>query len=255
MSKILSLNNICFDDVFNDVSISLKEGEVYCVIGYTGVGKTLLMKIAGGLIPPTEGEVVFRDKPMYESLRSSRLKLMERIGFLFQTAALISNMNVYDNVALVLRYHTRLKENEIKEKVDYYLDKFHLLHKENDPPSRLSMGERKLAAFARAMVNDPEILILDEPTVLIDKKTRRVISDLIEEYREKGKTIFMTSNDTELIFNLSDTVGVLMDSTLKIEGDPFEIKYSDRKEVKELLSAIKVIREDQIESEILKLLK
>ncbi len=159
------------------------------------------------------------------------------------------------SLALVLRYHTRMKESEIHEKVDFFLEKFRLFAKSNSMPSDLSAGEKKLVGFARAVVNDPDILILDEPTALIDKKTKRVLLDIIEEYKEEKKTIFMTSSDTELIFNISDLVGVIMDGTLKTQGEPYEIKYSDQKEVKELLSNIKVIKEEQIESEILDLIK
>ena len=87
-------------------------------------------------------------------------------------------------------------------------------------------------------------------------KTKKVLLDIIEEAKEKEKkTIFMTSSDTELIFNISDFVGVIMDGMLKIQGEPYEIKYSDQKEIKELLSNIKIIKENQIENEILNLIK
>ena len=130
-----------------------------------------------------------------------------------------------------------------------------LTKKEHLMPSDLSLGEQKLAGFARAMVSDPDILILDDPTVLIDKKTMRFMTDLLEEYKEEQKTIFMSSNNTEVIFNISDKVGILLDNTLKIQGEPYEIKYTENQEIRELLSSIKIVKKGQVESEILKLLK
>lgn len=252
----LRLEQVGFNDILKDINISLNQGETYCLLGYNGSGKSLLLKIATGLLMPTQGQVFYQDKSLYESLRYTKLKMMERTGFLFQNAALISNMNVFDNVALVLRYHSRLKEKEIKEKVDFFLEKLRLYKKAPLMPSDLSTGEKKLVSFARAIVNDPDILILDEPTALIDKKTKRVLLDIIEEAKEKEKkTIFMTSSDTELIFNISDLVGVIMDGSIKVQGEPYEIKYSDQKEIKELLSSIKIIKENQIENEILSLIK
>ena len=145
-------------------------GVTYCLLGYNGSGKTLLLKIAAGLLIPSEGQVFFQEKSLYETIRYHKLKMMERTGFLFQNAALISNLTVFENVALVLRYHTRMKESEIHEKVDFFLEKFRLFAKSNSMPSDLSAGEKKLVGFARAVVNDPDILILDEPTAFIDKK-------------------------------------------------------------------------------------
>lgn len=252
---ILELKNIHFDEILQNVNISLKQGEVYCIIGANGSGKSLLLKIATGLQEPDKGEVIFQGENIYDQTRNQRLKILERIGVLFQSAALISNISIYENIALVLKYHSRLKSKEIKDRVEFFLNELGLFHRKDLMPADISLGEKKLTAFIRAIVNDPDMLILDEPTVLIDKKTKRKMADLIEEYREKNKTILVTSNDNELIFNLSDTVGVLLDSTLKEEGEPYDIKYSDNKQIKELLSSIKVIREEQIESEILKILK
>ena len=255
VENVLELNNISFEGVFQNINIQLPHGQIYCLIGHVGSGKSLLMKIAAGLIEPTTGEVLLQDKSLYEISRSNRLKIMERIGFLFQNTALVSNMDIFDNVALVLRYHTKLKEDEIADKVHFYLNKFMLTKKEHLMPSDLSLGEQKLAGFARAMVNDPDILILDDPTVLIDKKTMRFMTDLLEEYKEEQKTIFMSSNNTEVIFNISDKLGILLDNTLKIQGEPYEIKYTENQEIRELLSSIKIVKKGQVESEILKLLK
>ncbi len=165
---VLELQNISFQTILNDVNIKLKKGEIYCIIGNVGSGKSLLLKIAAGLFDPSVGDVCFQNELLYSVTRHHRLKLQERIGFLFQNTALISNMNVYDNLALVLRYHTRLKESEIKDKVEFFLNKFELIKKINSMPSDLTMGEKKLTGIARSVVNDPDILILDEPTNHLD---------------------------------------------------------------------------------------
>lgn len=255
MENILSIKNIVFENILNNISINLIKGDTYCLIGHNGCGKSLLLMIAGGLQKPTEGEVLFQDISLYELKRLERINLLSKMGFVFQNAALISNMSVFDNIALGLRYHSKLKEKEIHEKVDFFLNKFRLFHKANWMPSQLSLGEKKLAGFARAAVNDPEMLFLDEPTALIDKKTSHFIIEMIEEYEDQGKAILMASNDIDLIFNTSDKVGVILNGQLAAEGEPYEIKYSDNKEIKELLSNIKLIKTEEVENEILKLLR
>jgi len=255
LSQGLVLQNISFQDIIKDVSINLKTGQTYCLIGYNGSGKSLILKIAAGIQEPSSGAVLFQDTSIYDVSRSQRLKINSRIGFVFQNAALVSNMNVYDNLSVGLKYHTKLKEKEIEDKVDFFLNKINLYLKKYLMPSDLSLGEKKLVGFARALIDNPDVLIMDEPTALIDKKTSHFIIEIIEEFEDQEKAVLMTSSDTDLIFNVSDTVGVLMESRIKEEGEPYDIKYSHDKEVKELLSNIKLIKTEEVESEILRILK
>jgi len=255
MSSVLQLQNIVIKDLFSNINISLTEKEIYSVIGYSGSGKSMLLRIAAGLLEPDEGTVLLREESLYDLSHSHRLKRMQRFGFVFQNDALISNINLFDNLALPLRYHSKLKEKEILEKITETLAAYNLSKEIYSMPSSMSLGERKIAAFARAVINEPDVLFLDEPTAMLDKKTAQFIADIIESFKENKKTIFMTSNDMDLIFNLSDKVGVLINSSINLEGYPYDIKYSNNKEIKELLSSIKTGQEEEVENEILQLLK
>lgn len=255
MSSVLQLQNIVIKDLFSNINISLTEKEIYSVIGYSGSGKSMLLRIAAGLLEPDEGTVLLREESLYDLSHSHRLKRMQRFGFVFQNDALISNINLFDNLVLPLRYHSKLKEKEILEKITETLAAYNLSKEIYSMPSSMSLGERKIAAFARAVINEPDVLFLDEPTAMLDKKTAQFIADIIESFKENKKTIFMTSNDMDLIFNLSDKVGVLINSSINLEGYPYDIKYSNNKEIKELLSSIKTGQEEEVENEILQLLK
>ena len=181
------------DSVFtalDDVSVKIEQGDYIVVVGPSGSGKSTLLHIAGGLIHPDSGEVIFREKNVY-SLNARELDLYRKrnVGFVFQQFHLMPYLTVYENIKMVC------SEPDSRQHIDGYLEKFYLLPMKNKYPSELSVGEKQRVAFIRAIITKPDILLADEPTGNLDPDNSRVLLSLISEYHHNGGTILLVTHD------------------------------------------------------------
>lgn len=185
--------------VLKGVNLSIQENELVSVVGSSGSGKSTLLHILGTLDTQTSGEVLFRGEDLS---KLSQKKLSEfrskNLGFVYQFHHLLSDFTAYENVAIPLMINDCNKK-EIDERVKYCLDKVGLYNRAKHKSSELSGGERQRIAIARAIVNNPSLILADEPTGNLDHKTAMNVFDLLLELREQNKcSLVVVTHDNEL---------------------------------------------------------
>lgn len=177
------------------VSLTIEPNRVTCLKGASGSGKTTLLSMIGCLSRPTSGRITL-DGKMVSGLPERFLTEIRRhtFGFIFQKFNLIQGLSVLENIMLPA-YPLGLDHGTLKASAEHLLDQFKLSSKRSNPVEWLSGGEAQRVAICRAMINDPKILIADEPTANLDTKLSRELMDLMDELRQSGKTILITSHD------------------------------------------------------------
>ena len=180
-----------------NVTFSVSKGEFVLIVGRSGSGKSTLLSILGGLTAPTDGVVRLNDKDLWSMSDEALSRLRgEYIGFVFQFSGLLPTLNVLENVMLPSLF-VKAKEDPVKRARKLLLD-VGLDSKIQSFPSELSGGELKRAAIARALINDPLLILADEPTGDLDVDTEREIMELFKEINRQGKTILMVTHNPEL---------------------------------------------------------
>jgi len=207
-------------EVLRGVSFALVKGETLVVMGGSGSGKTVLLRLVAGLIRPDAGQVRVFDRAIERLSEEELLPLRRRLGFVFQGAALFDSLSVYENVAYPLREHASLDEAEIRARVVRNLslvglggEVLGLL------PSELSGGMRKRVGIARALCVEPEALLFDEPTGGLDPTNSKLVGELIRELRGGVcDTAIVVTHDLELARTVADRVAVLIDGRFATIG-------------------------------------
>ncbi len=228
--NIIELKNIkkCFDDNFvavEDFNLEVKKGEFVTFLGPSGCGKTTTLRMIAGFDIPTEGQILLNGEDI------SKLPPNKRpINTVFQRYALFPHLNIFENVAFGLKLK-KLSNKEIKEKVKHALEVVDLEGFEKRSVSTLSGGQQQRIAIARAIVNEPEILLLDEPLGALDLKMRKEMQlELKAMHRELGITFIYVTHDQEEALTMSDKVVVMSDGMIQQIGTPEEI-YNEPKNV------------------------
>jgi len=173
--------------VIDGLSISIAKGELVAVLGSSGSGKSVLLKHVAGLLKPDRGKILLDGQDIHGLRGKTLASLRNRMGFLFQGGAMFDSMTVFENVAFPLTERTRLPGEEIRVKVMKELEAVGLSGSEEKYPSQLSGGMIKRAAMARALVRDPEIMMIDEPTTGLDPAIRLAVLKLIDESHKRLK--------------------------------------------------------------------
>ncbi|MFY0138459.1 ABC transporter ATP-binding protein [Bacillus cereus] len=182
----------------NGINLTINKGEIIAVMGRSGSGKSTLLNVIGLIDMPNEGEYTLNGKSLTE-IRASKVHKTrnEMIGFIFQYFALLKEHTVLDNVVLPLTYR-KLKQRERENKAKFYLEKVGLKEHMHKTPDELSGGQQQRVAIARALVGEPEIILADEPTGNLDRKTGEEIMDLLLQLNEEGRTIIIVTHDIEV---------------------------------------------------------
>jgi spermidine/putrescine transport system ATP-binding protein len=220
-NKIIELNNISKDynvRVLDRISLFVKENEFLTLLGPSGCGKTTTLRIIGGFEYPTEGEILFEGKNINHVPPHKR-----QINTVFQKYALFPHLNVFENIAFGLRIK-KFKEQAIKENVKSMLKLVGLSGFENRNIESLSGGQQQRIAIARALVNKPKVLLLDEPLGALDLKLRKEMQiELKNMQREVGITFVYVTHDQEEALTMSDTVAVMHNGEIQQIGSPVDI--------------------------------
>lgn len=200
---MVKLENVCVSyqknyEVLSNVSLTIEDGDFAFVVGSSGAGKSTLIKLLLKEIDATSGSVHVNGFDVTKLKKRKIPKLRRTIGVVFQDFRLIPNMNVYDNIAFVLRV-TDTPGRKIKERVSYVVELLGLEDKLKSYPTELSGGEQQRVALARALVNDPKLIIADEPTGNIDPERSYEIVELLKEINKCGTTVLMVTHEHDLV--------------------------------------------------------
>ncbi|QWI17314.1 ABC transporter ATP-binding protein [Bacillus wiedmannii] len=182
----------------NGINLTINKGEIIAIMGRSGSGKSTLLNVIGLIDMPDEGEYTLNEKTLTE-IRANQVHKTrnEMIGFVFQYFALLKEHTVLDNVALPLTYR-KLKQRERENKAKFYLEKVGLKEQMYKTPDELSGGQQQRVAIARALVGEPELILADEPTGNLDRKTGEEIMNLLLQLNEEGRTIIIVTHDIEV---------------------------------------------------------
>ena len=228
MIKIRQLK-IAFGDklVLNDLDLDVYEGETLAVIGPSGTGKSTVIKVLTGLLPPTSGSVVIDGQETSGYSEEEWDVLRRRMGVVFQYSALFDFLSVGENVAFGLRRYFKLSEEEIQERVAQLLDLVGMPDTQKMLPSELSGGMKKRVALSRALAMEPRIVLYDEPTSGLDPVMTMTISRLIRKTQKQlGLTSVLVTHDMESAFFAADRIAMLDKGKIVQIGTPDEIRQS-----------------------------
>ena len=223
--------------VLKGVSLRMMPGTTTVILGGSGSGKTVLMKHIIGLLKPDSGEVFVEGTDITKLSGRSLHEARQKMGMVFQNAALFDSMSVGDNVAFPLREHHAYSEKEITQRVKDKLAVVSLTGVEPKFPAELSGGMRKRVGLARAIINDPRIVLYDEPTTGLDPLTSEDVDEMIITAREKlGVTSVVISHDIGSAFHIADQLAVLYQGHIVEEGPPEKVRKSQEPHTKQFLA-------------------
>ena len=206
--------------VHNDISFSVRAGEGLTILGPSGTGKTLILKIICGLLRPTSGEVSVLGTCLNQQTEEELVPLRGNIGMLFQGAALFDSLTVYENIAYPLREAGVRDERKISDVVASQLEVIGLPGVQDKYPQQLSGGQKKRVGLARALARSPKIVLFDEPTTGLDPTATRLIDDLIIKLRrDLGITTLAVTHDIQSAKRISDR-WILVDSGVVVADGP-----------------------------------
>jgi phospholipid/cholesterol/gamma-HCH transport system ATP-binding protein len=219
--------------VLSNVSLDIRPQETVVLIGESGCGKSVTLKLVVGLLTPTEGEVFFEGKPLRQMSERELTEMRLRAGFLFQQAALFDSLNVFDNVAFGPRAKGGMSEDAIRQRVRERLQEVGLPEaSESKMPAELSGGMRKRVGLARALALDPDVMLYDEPTTGLDPIMTDVINELIlQTRRRRPVTSLVVTHEMRTVHKVADRVIMLYpigrlqpgESQILYDGPPGEL--------------------------------
>ncbi len=219
----LALQDVSIDfgdgPILKKVNLAIAPGESLVLIGPSGVGKSLVLKLFAGLLRPTAGRVVIEGHDLQDLSSSARKDLQLKMGMLFQKNALFDSLSVAENIAFPMREKSNLTEAQIQERVAYFLDAVGISHAAALFPDEISGGMQKRLGIARALALKPQIVLYDDPTAGLDPITSRRIVDLILQLRrENNSTLVAVTNDMARAYQLADRITMVVDGELIVTG-------------------------------------
>jgi phospholipid/cholesterol/gamma-HCH transport system ATP-binding protein len=218
--------------VLKGVSTRFEAGMTNLIIGQSGSGKTVFLKSLLGLHTPDSGTISFDGRIYSELSNDEKRTLRTEIGMVFQGSALFDGMTVEENIGFPLKMFSNKSAKEIKERVDFVIDRVHLVNAHHKRPSEISGGMQKRVAIARAIVNNPKYLFCDEPNSGLDPKTAIVIDNLIQEItQEYNITTVINTHDMNSVMEIGEKIVFLKNGLLEWEGSNKEIFKTDNEAV------------------------
>lgn len=213
------------DVLLDEVSLTVAPGEKVVVIGPSGQGKSVMLKLIAGIIRPTSGQVLVDGLDLHELSESERHRIMRKMGMLFQKNALFDSLTVGENIAFPLRETGRLAESDIQSKVVKFLEAVGIGHARELFPDEISGGMQKRLGIARALALDPQVILYDDPTAGLDPITSRKIIDLILDLQKDLKsTVVAITNDMSRAYQMADRIVMVVDKGVIVTGNVSDTK-------------------------------
>jgi phospholipid/cholesterol/gamma-HCH transport system ATP-binding protein len=227
--------------IWEDVSLTLPEGEVSVLLGPSGTGKSVFLKSLIGLLRPERGKIVVHGTNIIECSSKELYDIRTLFGVMFQDGALFGSMNIYDNTAFPLREHTKKKEGEIRKVVMEKLEMVGLAGDENKFPGEISGGMRKRAGLARSLVLDPQIILCDEPDSGLDPVRTAYLSQLLIDINAQiDCTILIVTHNINIARTVPDNMGMLFRRKLVMFGPREVLLTSDEPVVRQFLNGRRI---------------
>jgi len=224
--------------VLQGMTLHIEKGETVSLVGASGAGKTVTIKLMVRLLDPSSGRIVVDGEDIQDYSAKELRQVRTKFGYLFQGAALLQWMTVFDNVALPLRENSGLSEEEIREKVDSVLEKVGMTKAAEKLPADISGGMQKRAGLARAVVTEPDILLYDEPTSGLDPVTSRSIDQLIHDLQgDLGVTSVVVTHDMISALTISDRIAMLHEGRMSEISSPHDFLASENSVVRNFLDS------------------
>ncbi len=222
--------------VFRGVDLDFHRGKIVAILGPSGTGKTTLLKLIGGQLLPDQGSIQVDGEEVPQLSHRALYQLRKRVGMLFQSGALLTDMNVFDNVAFPIREHTHLPESMVRDLVLMKLEAVGLRGAQQLMPSELSGGMARRVALARAIALDPMMVLYDEPFTGQDPISMGVLMQLIRELnRALRLTSVVVSHDVDETLSIADYVYLLTDGRVVGKGTPRQIRQSGSAWIRQFL--------------------
>ncbi|MEA9390349.1 phospholipid ABC transporter ATP-binding protein MlaF [Acerihabitans sp. TG2] len=225
--------------IFDNISLQVPRGKITAIMGPSGIGKTTLLRLIGGQLPPDSGEIWFDGDNIPALSRRRLYEVRKKISMLFQSGALFTDINVFENVAFPLRQHTRLPEVILRSTVLMKLEAVGLRGAASLMPAELSGGMARRAALARAIALDPELIMFDEPFGGQDPIAMGVLVKLIDELNHAlGVTCIVVSHDVPEVLSIADYAYIVADQQVIAQGTPSELRANPDPRARQFLDGI-----------------
>jgi phospholipid/cholesterol/gamma-HCH transport system ATP-binding protein len=243
LSDFVNIQNLYFNrngrTVFSGIELNIPRGKITAIMGPSGCGKTTLLRLIGGQLKPERGNIQVDGRLINKLPREQLYDLRRKMGILFQSGALFTNLSVYENVAFPLREHTELPDFMIRDIVLMKLQSVGLRGAKNLMPNQLSGGMARRVALARAIALDPELIMYDEPFTGLDPIALGVIVKLISDLNKAlGITTILVSHDVEEALSIADYIYVIASGKIIGHGTPEKVHIDKDPEVQQFLQGL-----------------
>ncbi|WGE32084.1 MULTISPECIES: phospholipid ABC transporter ATP-binding protein MlaF [Actinobacillus] len=223
--------------IYDNLNLRVQKGKITAIMGPSGIGKTTLLRLIGGQILPEIGEILFDGEDVCTASNSRLYAIRQRMGMLFQSGALFTDLSTFDNVAFPIREHTKLPEKLIRKLVLMKLESVGLRGAADLMPAELSGGMARRAALARAIALDPELIMYDEPFTGQDPISMGVIVELIKKLNQAlNLTSIVVSHDVTEVLSIADYAYIVADKRVIAEGTPDALRASQDPQVVQFLA-------------------
>ena len=238
--NLIEVKNLTFKRgervIYDNLNLKVQQGKITAIMGPSGIGKTTLLKLIGGQLYPEQGEILFDGQDICRLSNRELYEVRKRMGMLFQSGALFTDISTFDNVAFPIREHTRLPESLIRQIVLMKLEAVGLRGAADLMPSELSGGMARRAALARAIALDPDLIMFDEPFTGQDPISMGVIVSLIKRLNEAlNLTSIVVSHDVQEVLSIADYAYIIADKHVIAEGTSEQLLASQDPQVVQFL--------------------